>query len=846
MSFFFGEPPPKPTGRTKHRGLPPTMLAKAGCKACPLNSLELTLQHPKMEPTGSKRPDILILGEAPGREEDEQGRQFVGKSGQLLRPALPKGLSYRWNNSLRCRPPENRNPTDVELKCCMPKQIEDIEKYKPKVILCAGNIPLLALTGVSGVGAWRGRPIALHTKTHSCWLVATYHPAYLLRTRKEKEKKSDYEVVFEFDLKLAEQLVHKPPPDRHIFDHIDDKIEVLTTVKDIVQRLDAIPAGELTATDIETREFRPFSKNSVWLTAAVAYRDQTFAFSLSHPGRKLRPTDRQQVLDAFYRYLCRCIVYVHNASFEAEWFVSTFGKEKAYDFNLQDTMAQAFVIDERAGVLSLDDLCVIHLGIKIKQLASLNKYRLDLEPMDQVLQYNGRDARVTLALAKRQGEIIKAEKLTGVYRLQNSRHMAGVLAQTIGVRPNQPALKEFHIELSEAVAKAKDKIAGDRMVMEFEKQTGTRFKVSSNPQILKLLKQNNLVGEEQKSADETVLNGINAPIANHILEFREHEKTLKTYIVPLMSGGKQVHDDGLIHTRYNFLLTSTGRSSSSGPNLQNFPKRGGGARFRRVIRARHKHRLIAIDYGQIEYRVIGMASLDDTIIKSLTVDDMDVHMYWTERLLALYPRLVGGRKYLSDAKKVKEFRGTVKNSWTFPAFYGSSVNSIARALGLEERELDDLFEEFWDMFAGVRDWQRALGRYYRDHGYVKCLTGRRRHGPMSYNMQINSPIQGTASDIVVDGMERLSRHAVETRDFFYHPVMNVHDDLTFDMPDMPESEFEDTLEFVAKEMLSCNFKFINVPLTIEISAGDTWGDMQEIATLSTEDFGIKPPALRRN
>lgn len=844
MSFFFRDPP-KATGRKKTPlekiKISAETLAKQGCRACPLNRLAFSLQHPKMEPTGENNPDVYILGEAPGADEDTVGRQFVGKSGKYLRPLLPSELTYRWNNSIRCHPPENRNPTEIELGCCFPKQIADIVEHKPRVVLALGGVALQALGYSGGITAWRGRAVALHLSGHSCWLIPSFHPSYLLRTRKFKDERSEYERCFERDLDLMQYMVEKPPPKRTLFDTAQEDVTLLTDQKAIIRFLDGIKAGEFTATDIETRRYRPYAKDASWLSAAVATKAQVCAFPVAHPQGKLDGKAQTDVRAAYLRYLQRAKVYVHNASFEGEWFAHEFGYENAYSFQLEDTMAQAFVLDERPGMLSLNDLCMVHFGVDIKAIDFVDKMRLDLEPITNVLNYNGRDARFTYHLARWQNRLIEEERLTHVYLMQRSRAMCTTLAQMRGATPNKKALTKFNTDLSAQVTKLEGEISVDKYVIKWETNTGKKFNPSSNQHVLDVLKKSGLVDRNQTSVDEEALKTVTRPIAKLILDLRGVNKIKGTYIEPLLPGGKHVHDDGLIHTRYNHLLTSTGRLSSQDPNLQNFPKREGGSQYRQVIKARVGHKIVSIDYGQIEYRVIAMATLDKAVINSI-FNGVDVHAHWAEKLLSRYPKIRKQSHATDDKALFKEFRNAVKNKWTFPAFYGSGVTSISASFGITERELTPLFEEFWDMFAGVRRWQRRLKDTADELGYVACLTGRRRHLPMSYNAIINSPIQGTASDIVVDGMERLSRIAVEKGDWNLHPMLNVHDDLTFDLPD--DTTLEPNVEAICSEMLACQFPFINVPLTVEVSFGDTWGTLEEVATFSTDDFGIIPPAVR--
>jgi uracil-DNA glycosylase family 4 len=840
VGFFLGAPP-KPGSRPRtvlaKARLSPELLARAGCKACPLHRLERTLASPKMPPTGHARPDVYVIGESPGETEDQQNEQFVGISGQYLRPKLPDGLRYRFNNTLRCRPPENRTPEAIELACCMPKQIQDIVESKPKVVLILGGIPLQELIGRTGITAWRGRHLALHLPGHSCWALPSFHPSYLLRTRKKGSDESEYDRVFMRDLVALETLCQESAPDRTLFDNPNGDVKMIVRPDQIIAALDAIDPG-LTATDIETRSYRPYDKNSVWLTASISTNDSTIAFPIAHPESKISETNQAKIKAAYLRYLQRCRVVVHNAAFEGEWFLHEFGIENAYSFQLDDTMAQAFVLDERQGVLALDDLSLQYFGLKMKQLAHLNKMRLDQEPLHEVLRYNGRDSLFTYHLWWMQNERLKAEGLEKVYKLQNSRCMTFTLAQYRGITPNQAQLKSFAKELTDEQTKLEAEIGQHELVTKWENTAGKKFNPNSPLAVLALLKRSKLVTNAIKSSDEELLSSIDHPLARLLLQLRKSMKLYGTYVEPLMPpNGKQIHHDGLVHCRFSHLLTSTGRSSSSDPNMQNFPKRGGGVLYRNVIRARHKHKLVAIDYGQIEYRVIGMATNDAAVCNSIW-DGTDAHAYWTDRLLDSFPRLVGGREKIKDQKIFKEFRAKVKNRWTFPAFYGSSLYGIASRFGLTEEQLGPLFDDFWDMFAGVKKWQHRLSKQADEDGYVECLTGRRRRMPMTYNQLINSPIQGTASDIVVDAMERLSRYSVREKEPWMQPVLNVHDDLTFDLPD--SSELEDMVTFLTREMLDCRFKFINVPLAVEVSVGDTWGGMTEIATITSQDYGLEP------
>jgi DNA polymerase I len=337
------------------------------------------------------------------------------------------------------------------------------------------------------------------------------------------------------------------------------------------------------------------------------------------------------------------------------------------------------------------------------------------------------------------------------------------------------------------------------------------------------------------SCDESVLSQIDHPVAGMVLDLRGMDKLRGTYIVPLLQGGKHICDDGLVHTTYNHLLTGTGRLSSEDPNLQNVPIRSAeGRRIRQAFVASKGHWFVATDYGQIEARVIAMASRCPVLLSALW-EGYDIHGDWAERLAHAYPSRVGGKRKLADKAVMKTFRNDVKNQWTFPLFFGSAMESVSAGLSIPTKVIAPLYDQFWESFEAVHTWQDTVKRFYRKHGYVESLTGRRRHGPLSFNEQVNTPIQGTASDIVVDAGNRLSRRAyIEERPQLQFRL-NVHDDLSFYIP---EATLDDDIHDIAKEMVALSYSFIELaPLVVEVKVGRSWGTLEEVGTVSSVEFG---------
>jgi len=146
-----------------------------------------------------------------------------------------------------------------------------------------------------------------------------------------------------------------------------------------------------------------------------------------------------------------------------------------------------------------------------------------------------------------------------------------------------------------------------------------------------------------------------------------------------------------------------------------------------------------------------------------------------------------------------------------------------------------LVDDFWEEFSGIKEWQEELETFYDRYGYVSCLTGRRRRAPISINELINSPIQGTASDITVDAFSRLSRAAWEMEMWQFQARLEVHDELVFQIP---KKTFDRDVEFICDYLLDCDhFDFINVPLCVEVSSGPNWFEQKSVMTLFSDDFG---------
>lgn len=859
MGFFYLDNDPATNLKEKKIGaLSIDTLHKLGCKACPLNKAHV--YSPKMAPHGPKKATVYLLGEAPGKVEDKRGRAFVGRAGKILTDKLFEidrdWESYmRMNNTIRTRPPENRDPTKIETECCRRSIIKDIEKTKPIAIFGFGNVPLAWALGdkvipkLTKISLWRGRKIPVRIGKHTCWYFPLFHPSFIgrqeIKDRHGNPIRNKYDIAWERDLRRAIEFCKKPQtPKVEDLDKIDDGIKWVTgkngdrDIRAIKRHLKAFVHQTTLVVDFETSCLRPYRKGAKILSIAIGTYDSVFCIALDHKQSlwtsKQRPIVKDLIADFIRTF--KGIFIAHQLAFEQEWMSWWIGNDILRDVKWGDTLLQAFVLDERKGMLSLDMLVLVHFGFPLKQQSSIDIKHLDDEPLEKVLLYNGLDAKYTSKLWTKQDPIVTFDGMHDVYRDQVRRIPTIVLTQQYGLPVNQKTVKKIQKKLGKELIKTMNKIQNLKVVKEF-KETHAKFNPGS-PKDMAIVFRDMLKRPEGKtekggySTSEPVLERIKHPLSKLTLNYRSARKLKATYVDPLELGvGNNIYPDGLIHTTYNTTFTKTGRLSSDGPPCQNYPIRKN-KYIRGQIEVPKDYVLVSFDYGQIEARVIAMASKDKAFMKALW-EKHDVHMDWAEIVAHEYPRVVGGKKYIKDKEIMKNYRTKIKGALVFAAFFGAGVYSISESLKVPENIMKKIMDRFWKTFHGVKDWQNELQKFYADNGYVECLTGRRRHETMTFNELVNAPIQGTAADIVVDAMNRLSELGEKEGIPELQARLNVHDDLTFIFP---EKNMDALCDICISEMLDVPFDFINVPLSIEGSMGTTWDNQDEFGTYFSNEW----------
>ena len=575
--------------------------------------------------------------------------------------------------------------------------------------------------------------------------------------------------------------------------------------------------------DYETQGLRPYADGALILSAAVSTWDQTLAFAIDHPNAGWSDRERDILKNHWKKFLLsgtrKC---VHSLHFEQEWSAYFFGPEVLRQSRWEDSLTQAYILDERKDSLSLEFLGQLHFGINIKKLTSgLNKNNMKSEPLNKLLPYNGIDAKYHLYLFAIQDALIEENKLHQPYEEKLRQIPTCVLTQLAGLPVDYDEVNHQQQEHQNKIKSIESKIYDLPEITEFKHRTGQDIKLGSDEDVLLLLRE--ILGQEVKSTDKKVLEGIKHPFAPLEISWRNATKMLSTYIERLLE--KNAYPDKKYHPNFGTCFTDTGRLNS---DFQNWPKRDEKDKaLRRQIAAKGKGLFASIDYGQIEARLICCASRDPSYSKA-TWDGLDVHGHWAHRLAKRYPSAIGGIENIDDTKVMDKYRDKVKNRWTFPIFFSAVLNSVSGYMDIPANVLAPEYDAFWREYAGVKQWHEKVINKFRDLGYTECLNGRRRRAPLGLGQVINAAIQGSAADVVMDAMNRLSETEVPE----LQPRLNIHDDLTFWF----ESEHElcEHIDTIIDAMLNVRFPWICVPLTIDLSVGPNWCDMEKIEVFSSD------------
>ena len=484
-----------------------------------------------------------------------------------------------------------------------------------------------------------------------------------------------------------------------------------------------------------------------------------------------------------------------------------------------DTMLESYVLNSTASRHNMDDLAKHYLGretIHYEDIAGkgAKQKTFDQIEIEQASDYAAEDADITLQLHRKIGaELEQHEKLAGVYR-DIELPLVDVL---IDVEQNGVLIDP------DMLAKQGKEIDGQlqRIEQSIYEQAGEVFNLGSPKQIQAILfekmglpvRRKTATGQPSTAEDVLEELAIEYEIAALILEHRSLNKLMSTYIDKLP---QEINSTtGRVHTSYQQAVASTGRLSSTSPNLQNIPIRTTeGRRIREAFVAPPGYSLLALDYSQIELRIMAHLSADESLLNAFA-RGLDVH------------RATAAEVFDAGLDQVSDDQRRAAKAINFGLIYGMSAFGLGKQLNIGRNEAQQYVDTYFDRYPGVRRYMEETKQRARDQGYVETVFGRRLYLPdinarngnlrqYAERTAINAPMQGTAADIIKRAMIRVQSWLDDSRPDC-RMIMQVHDELVFEVKD---DEIDSCRDAIAELMTSA--ASLDVALEVDAGVGLNW------------------------
>jgi uracil-DNA glycosylase family 4 len=844
------------------------------CKDC---GLFRKCKSPRMKYTGDGRLKVLAIGEAPGGEEDQLGKQFVKHAqagGYLWKELSLHDIDLDrdfWKvNAVNCRPMttgkfgkiKNRTPEKSELRYCRPIVEQTIRELQPRFILLMGTKAVesfyLDHFKESAISRWRG--LAIPDQRYNCWVLPLFHPSYITRDSNNENLTSQYSRDITHAVEIIQQSdEYDVPAKRHDY---NKRVMPLFNYGDVIKMLDTIlkqlpPRLEI---DFETTGLKPFRPGHKILSISMCY-NENLAFSF--PFQYRNHWNRKEFIE-IKRRVRKVLIHqaiskeAHNMKFEDVWASEIIGVQvENWGW---DSMIAAHIIDNRQKFSGLKFQTYINFGFYPydkpvqRYIKGFPFNKMEKCPLDDLLPYGGLDSLFGFMLKPRQKREIERRGLTYPY---DFFHEGAIVLADIEKRGVCTDEEYYHKQSNKEGTGVIDRKIIDLLKVtmfgedadKFKKQTGREIDLES-PKDLGILLYDILeyppilTDKGNRSVDEKALNKIRLPFVKDLLALRKMIKVKGTYLAQF----KRFSYNGVMHPSYDLTIPKSYRGSSSDPNFQNIPKRDEFSMntCRKGIIPRKGHGLLSSDFSGIEVAISACYNKDPELIKYITDPTTDMHRDAASDIWKL-----------PQEEVTKQIRYSGKNGWVFPQFYGSYYKNCAPDLWDNYLDLETasgitlkkhmakqgiktvadfvghcktVEDKFWGKrFRVYKKWKDAINEEYRKNGYISTYLGFQFTGYMTRNECTNYQTQGTAFHMLLWTLIEVEKVAAE-EDWESYIIGQINDDMIHDYVDEELNHIVETINYVGTEKIKEMFPWISVPLEIEheISGIDgNWAEMKE-------------------
>ncbi|MDO4224067.1 MAG: DNA polymerase I, partial [Acinetobacter sp.] len=492
---------------------------------------------------------------------------------------------------------------------------------------------------------------------------------------------------------------------------------------------------------------------------------------------------------------------------------------KRYDIELQgiyfDTMLASYVLNSTATRHNMDDVARLYLGhmtTTFEQIAGKGAKQKTFNQIDiaTAAKYACEDAHITYRLYEVLHEKLQAQPELLALLLNVELPVSHILnrMEDVGIQLNAPFLDQLSIEFSEEI---------DKLEQQAHQYAGEAFNIASPKQVGEILfdklqlKGGKKTATGQYSTNESILEKLDHPIIEPILNYRSLSKLKSTYT----DGLKERLDPSSlrIHTNYHQAVTATGRLSSSDPNLQNIPIRDNiGRQIRKAFVAPEGRVLLAADYSQIELRLMAHFSQDDALVDAF-MQGQDIHQRTAAEVLGIA---------LQDVTSDQRRQAKAVN---FGLLYGMSEFGLTRQLGFTREQSKDYIKKYFQRYPAIYEYMQRTRQVALEQGFVETILGRRLYTPdvqagnamvrkAAERAAINAPLQGSAADII-----KLAMIAVHQQLDPQHIrlLLQVHDELVFEVDEAMAEHYAVQIKALMQDVYA-----LSVPLIVEVGMGKNW------------------------
>ena len=670
---------------------------------CTYCTLYKDCQHPNIDPEGPLDAEVMIVGEAPGYQEDKLGRVFIGRSGDELNDGLEYAGLVREEilitNTCRCFP--NGKPKPLQVRRCTEKYLFPlIDEVKPKIIVAVGAVPLKALTGLEGITKIQNVPI--YSDRFECQILPLVHPAHFLRHGGHGRKE------FREGLQMVKKLLNSS---ESYYDYGD--YHTIQNTKQLSKVAAKIKAAGILCFDLEALGLDWSDTENNWVTAIGLATKPREVYLQPNPGPEEWEILRPVLEDPNVKKIGQ------NIKFDAHFLRGRYGIKIGNWY--ADTMLMHFLLDERRATHNLSDMVWEHIpqmagyDSSIKMLGGAHK----VPEGETLLTYCGGDVDCTFRLF----EIFKAklEDQGQWWFFQNIMMPAHEVLGDMefhGVKFDKEYMEDLQTKLDIRLRKIDYKMRLDPGAIATSKQFDCEFKPRSYKQLqwflfdyygLPVLKKTK---KDNPSTDASTIERYAKEFDNKycrlLVEYRKMDKLKGTYLDGLLLN---MTEDNIMYPQYHLEIAETGRTSSDKPNIQNIPHQ---KEFRNIVIARPGFTLLSVDFPQSEVRCAAMHSGDPGLIDVCNDPTKDFHTAMASKAFRI-PYEEVTKEQRRDAKCI-----------TFGILYGMQSWTLAKDLGVSEEEAESIINDYFSGFTTLKKTIENTHKLIWSQGYVVSPFGRRR------------------------------------------------------------------------------------------------------------------------